>query len=287
MDLLTQSLAFSDSSDEDEESTSPFTFDHTRNVLVIRSPQGNITEVPMDSNSMQSFVRSAAVVIKTQDIAPRLEQQKSEKITATDVALYDADDDDLVKNTLISDFCDEMLGTDNSRKYVNSKKASVIHGTVFFLTVFFLPFILCGIVIYFLFVSICSGVFKLASPRFQSRQQLHLSDKLRMDRASQRNLEELSKFGIGTSRKALQRLLQVQHCQNDDYSRETLIAAGCYGEKVISSAHDNLQWADLGLYIHSVTAAVIILDLYELHASYTEHWGKKCFNGLFHIHFQK
>ena len=150
--------------------------------MLIRSCNGSVMEVPMDEATMTFFVRNAAM-IKTHDVSPRMQEQNSSvrRLTATDIALYNANEDDLVQNTLASSFCDEMMSGESHRKNTTEKKAAIIH-----------------------------SMFKLANSRYQSTQQLHMSDKLRLGRTSQRCLEELSKYGMASSRKAVHKLLQVR-----------------------------------------------------------------------------
>ena len=74
----------------------------------------------------------------------------------------------------------------------------------------------------------------------------------------------------------------MNHTHDDEYLTETLIAAGCHGLKIISVMHDNLQWAFHGEYVHSVTGAVIILDLSELKKAYKERRERQSLQQLIH-----
>jgi hypothetical protein len=156
------------------------------------------------------------------------------KVTTADVALYNADNDELM-SSLTAEFCTEIMSVDKSTKYKSQKVAAVVHGIV-----------------------------KLAAPRMQSTLQLHVTQNLQLDRASKRNIETLSKYGVGSSTKAVGRLLEVNYTQNDEFTEEVLAAAKMYGLKMICVVHDNLQWALLGKYVHTITGALIVLDLADL-----------------------
>lgn len=241
-------------SDEDDVvESSPFLFDGVRGVMVVKSPDGSSIEITMNKVNMTSFVKNAAQVIKSNDIIPIIQRQRSQKaISAVDIALYNAEEDELANNTLASTFLDELVPVENvPRKFSAEKKASIIH-----------------------------SMFKLTNPRFQSSQQMHLSDQLRCDRASQRNLEALSKYGVGTSRKSVQKLLLVDHGNDHELLYERLLAEGAYGTKFVAVGHDNLQWGRGGQFCHSTTGFVIILDLEQLNIAYTEHFRNGNFTRL-------
>ena len=105
-------------------------------------------------------------------------------------------------------------------------------------------------------------MFKFSNPRFQSSQQLHLSDQMRCDKASSRNMETLGKFGVGTTRKSVQNPLLVDHGTDHELLYERLLAEQDYGKKVIACGADNLQWARGGQYCDTITGFVMILALH-------------------------
>ena len=127
-------------------------------------------------------------------------------------------------------------------------------------------------------------MFKFSNPRFQSSQQLHLPDQMRCDKASSRNLETLRKFGVGTTRKSVQKLLLVDHGTDYELLYERLLAEQDYGKKVIACGADNLQWARGGQYCHTITGFVMILDLEELNRAYVDHFKALTFKKTFSIH---
>lgn len=226
-------LSDSDSDDDNLIAASPFFYDQNREIMVVTSANGSSVEIPMTRENMTCFVKSSAQVIKTNDIIPAVKEQQNQRgFTAVDIALYNAAEDELANQTLAASFLDELVPDEKGHRKNNAeKKAAIIH-----------------------------SMYKFTNQRFQSKQQLHVSDQLRCDKATQRNLETLSKFGVGTSRKSVQKLLFVDH--GDDYALlyERLLAEGAYGTKFIGCGHDNLQWGRGGKYSHSVTAFVMMLD---------------------------
>ena len=69
--ILLMAPIFSD--DEDSPvCTSPFEYNSETKVMLIRSCNGSVIEVPMDEATMTSFVRNAALMIKTHDVSPRV-----------------------------------------------------------------------------------------------------------------------------------------------------------------------------------------------------------------------
>ncbi len=232
--------------DDDDSDAPPFFFDHVRSVMVVKGADGSSVEIPMSIENMTSLVKNTAQVIKANDIVPTIKEQQDRKgLSAVEIALYKPEEDALANSTLASTFLDELVPSGNKAGEKNkaAKKAAIIH-----------------------------QMFKLSNPRFQSSQQLHLSDQMRSDRASKRNMETLSKFGVGTSRKSVQKLLLVDHGTDHELLYERLLAEEDYGKKVIACGADNLQWGRGGQYSHSITGFVMILDLEELNVAYTDHF---------------
>ena len=76
--------------DEDPHSsvcTSPFEYNSETRVMLIRSSNGSVMEVPMDSATMTSFVKNAALMIKAHDVSPRM-QNSARRLTVDDIAMY-------------------------------------------------------------------------------------------------------------------------------------------------------------------------------------------------------
>ena len=93
-----------DDVDVDDGSVSEPIFEYTCNAstkTMLRGSDGSLTSIPMNKDTMSSFVKNAAVMIK----AHVQEQNASaSKLSVNDIALYNPDDDEFAQSTLASTF---------------------------------------------------------------------------------------------------------------------------------------------------------------------------------------